>query len=104
MQARYSLSSGLFAFGANTAVALQQALPWPFRSNQLAAKVRSTCAPLHQSGVYWVRHFCSWPMLSNDATRATTPAFAAVVPGLSVLRDVFVNLYHVFSHDQPAGP
>ena len=31
-------------------------------------------------------------MFSNDATRGTTPAFTAVVPGLSVLRDVFVNL------------
>ena len=43
-------------------------------------------------------------MLSNDATRATTPAFTAVVPGLSVLRDVFVNLYYAFPQDQPQGP
>ena len=43
-------------------------------------------------------------MLSNDATRATTPAFAAVVPGLGVLRDVSLNLYYAFPHDQPAGP
>ena len=43
-------------------------------------------------------------MLPNDATRATTPAFAAVVPGLHVLRDVFVNLYYAFPQDQPQGP
>lgn len=43
-------------------------------------------------------------MLSNDATRASTPAFTAVVPGLSVLRDVFVNLYYAFPQDQPQGP
>jgi len=43
-------------------------------------------------------------MLSNDATRASTPAFSAVVPGLSVLRDVFVNLYYAFSPEQPQGP
>lgn len=43
-------------------------------------------------------------MLSNDATRASTPAFTAVVPGLSVLRDVFVNLYYAFPQDQPRGP
>ena len=43
-------------------------------------------------------------MLSNEATRASTPAFTAVVPGLSVLRDVFVNLYYAFSADQPQGP
>ena len=43
-------------------------------------------------------------MLSNDATRANTPAFTAVVPGLSVLRDVFVNLYYAFPEDQPQGP
>lgn len=42
-------------------------------------------------------------MLSNEATRANTPAFSAVVPGLSVLRDVFVNLYFAFSDDQPQG-
>ena len=43
-------------------------------------------------------------MLSNDATRASTPAFSAVVPGLSVLRDVFVNLYYAFPLHQPRGP
>jgi len=43
-------------------------------------------------------------MLSNDATRASTPAFTTVVPGLSVLRDVFVNLYYAFPEDQPQGP
>jgi len=34
-------------------------------------------------------------MLSNHASRASTPAFDVVVPGLHVLRDVFVNLYYV---------
>jgi glyoxylase-like metal-dependent hydrolase (beta-lactamase superfamily II) len=43
-------------------------------------------------------------MLSNEATRADTPAFTSVVPGLSVLRDVFVNLYYAFPEDQPQGP
>ncbi|MDB5235455.1 MAG: hypothetical protein JWR44_2448, partial [Hymenobacter sp.] len=43
-------------------------------------------------------------MLSNEATRADTPAFTSVVPGLSVLRDVFVNLYYAFPQDQPQGP
>ena len=43
-------------------------------------------------------------MLSNDATRASMPAFTAVVPGLNVLRDVFVNLYYAFAEDQPQGP
>jgi glyoxylase-like metal-dependent hydrolase (beta-lactamase superfamily II) len=43
-------------------------------------------------------------MLSNNATRAHTPAFTAVVPGLSVLRDVFVNLYYAFPEDQPTEP
>ena len=43
-------------------------------------------------------------MLSNEANRASTPAFSAVVPGLSALRDVFVNLYFAFPEDQPAGP
>ena len=43
-------------------------------------------------------------MLSNEATRATTPAFTAVVPGLSALRDVFANLYYAFPADQPQGP
>ena len=42
-------------------------------------------------------------MLSNDASRASTPAFSAVVPGLSVLRDVFVNLYDAHPQDQPQG-
>ena len=42
-------------------------------------------------------------MLSNDASRASTPAFTAVVPGLSVLRNVFVNLYYAFPADQPHG-
>ena len=43
-------------------------------------------------------------MFSNDANRASTPAFAAVVPSLSVLRDVFVNRYYAFPQDQPQGP
>ncbi len=43
-------------------------------------------------------------MLSNDATRASTPAFSAVVPGLSALRDVFVNLYYASQPEQPQGP
>jgi glyoxylase-like metal-dependent hydrolase (beta-lactamase superfamily II) len=44
-------------------------------------------------------------MLSNDATRATTPAFTSVVPGLHVLRDVFVNLYYAATvPEQPRGP
>ena len=43
-------------------------------------------------------------MLSNEATRASTPAFTAVVPGLSVLRDVFVNLYYAFPENQSRGP
>ena len=33
-------------------------------------------------------------MLSNHASRASTPAFMPVVLGLHVLRDVFVNLYY----------
>jgi len=49
-------------------------------------------------------YFTRLLMLSNDATRADTPAFTAVVPGLSVLRDVFVNLYYAFPQDQPQGP
>lgn len=43
-------------------------------------------------------------MLSNHASRASTPAFATVVPGLHVLRDVFVNLYYVAADpSQPQG-
>jgi len=34
-------------------------------------------------------------MLSNYASRASTPAFMPVVAGLYVLRNVFVNLYYV---------
>jgi len=43
-------------------------------------------------------------MLSNTASRADTPAFTSVVPGLSVLRDVFVNLYYAFDAAQPEAP
>ena len=43
--------------------------------------------------------FLPHAMLSNDANRTSTPAFTAVVPGLSVLRDVFVNLYYAFPQD-----
>ena len=44
-------------------------------------------------------------MLSNHASRASTPAFDVVVPGLHVLRDVFVNLYYVAADPgQPRGP
>jgi glyoxylase-like metal-dependent hydrolase (beta-lactamase superfamily II) len=44
-------------------------------------------------------------MLSNDASRATTPAFMPVVPGLHALRDVFVNLYYASAvPEQPRGP
>lgn len=45
-------------------------------------------------------------MLSNHATRATTPAFMPVVPGLHVLRNVFVNLYYVAAEpaQAPGGP
>jgi glyoxylase-like metal-dependent hydrolase (beta-lactamase superfamily II) len=44
-------------------------------------------------------------MLSNDASRATTPAFMPVVPGLHALRDVFVNLYYAAAvPEQPHGP
>ncbi|MFD1871417.1 MBL fold metallo-hydrolase [Hymenobacter bucti] len=44
-------------------------------------------------------------MLSNDASRATTPAFMPVVPGLHVLRDVFVNLYYAAAvPEQLLGP
>ncbi len=39
-------------------------------------------------------------MLSNHASRASTPAFGAVVPGLYALRDVFVNLYYVAADPQ----
>ncbi len=41
-------------------------------------------------------------MLSNHASRASTPDFAPVVPGLWVLRDVFVNLYYAAA--EPAQP
>ena len=44
-------------------------------------------------------------MLSNDASRASTPAFMPVVPGLHVLRDAFVNLYYAAAEPaQAAGP
>ncbi|MGI4870129.1 MAG: MBL fold metallo-hydrolase [Janthinobacterium lividum] len=44
-------------------------------------------------------------MLSNHASRASTPAFDEVVPGLHVLRDVFVNLYYAAATPgSPAGP
>lgn len=44
-------------------------------------------------------------MLSNDASRASTPAFMPVVPGLHVLRDVFVNLYYAAAvPEQLHGP
>ena len=41
-------------------------------------------------------------MLSNHASRASTPAFMPVVPGLHVLRTVFVNLYYAAA--DPAQP
>ncbi len=44
-------------------------------------------------------------MLSNYASRASTSAFALVVPGLYALRDVFVNLYFAAAvPTQPQGP
>lgn len=43
-------------------------------------------------------------MLSNHASRASTPAFDEVVPGLHVLRDVFVNLYYVAVNGGPNRP
>ncbi|OGX91466.1 MBL fold metallo-hydrolase [Hymenobacter coccineus] len=44
-------------------------------------------------------------MLSNHASRASTPDFMPVVPGLWVLRDVFVNLYYAaVAPAQPPGP
>ncbi len=44
-------------------------------------------------------------MLSNHASRASTPAFMPVLPGLHVLRDVFVNLYYAAAvPEQPLGP
>lgn len=44
-------------------------------------------------------------MLSNHASRASTPAFMPVVPGLHVLRNVFVNLYYAAADpEQPHGP
>ena len=43
-------------------------------------------------------------MLSNHASRASTPAFLPVVPGLHALRDVFVNLYYAAAvPEQPHG-
>ena len=39
-------------------------------------------------------------MLSNHASRASTPAFMPVVPGLHALRDVFVNLYYVAANTE----
>ena len=43
-------------------------------------------------------------MMSNHASRASTPAFMAVAPGLHALRDVFVNLYYVAADpDCPGG-
>jgi glyoxylase-like metal-dependent hydrolase (beta-lactamase superfamily II) len=43
-------------------------------------------------------------MLSNHASRASTPAFMPVVAGLHVLRNVFVNLYYVAADPgQPTG-
>jgi glyoxylase-like metal-dependent hydrolase (beta-lactamase superfamily II) len=43
-------------------------------------------------------------MLSNHASRASTPAFMPVVPGLHVLRNVFVNLYYAAADpEQPHG-
>jgi len=41
-------------------------------------------------------------MISNHASRASTPAFMAVAPGLHALRDVFVNLYYATA--DPARP
>ena len=44
-------------------------------------------------------------MLSNHASRASTPDSMPVVPGLWVLRDVFVNLYYAaVAPAQPQGP
>ena len=43
-------------------------------------------------------------MISNHASRASTPAFMAVAPGLHALRDVFVNLYYAAADPaQPGG-
>ncbi|MBC6612250.1 MBL fold metallo-hydrolase [Hymenobacter sp. BT507] len=39
-------------------------------------------------------------MLSNDATRATTPALQAVAPGVTGWRNIFVNLYYVWPQEQ----
>ena len=41
-------------------------------------------------------------MLSNHASRASTPAFMPVVAGLHVLRNVFVNLY--YAEAEPGQP
>jgi glyoxylase-like metal-dependent hydrolase (beta-lactamase superfamily II) len=43
-------------------------------------------------------------MLSNHASRASTPAFYEVVPGLHALRDVFANLYYVAATPGPSQP
>ena len=44
-------------------------------------------------------------MLSNHASRASTPAFMPVVAGLHVLRNVFVNLYYAAADpSQEQGP
>jgi len=44
-------------------------------------------------------------MLSNHASRASTPACYEVVPGLHALRNVFVNLYYVaVAPGQPRSP
>ena len=41
-------------------------------------------------------------MLSNHATRATTPALQPIVPGVTGWRNVFVNLYYVWPAEQEA--
>ena len=42
-------------------------------------------------------------MISNHASRASTPAFMAVAPGLHALRDVFVNLYYAAANPAQSG-
>jgi glyoxylase-like metal-dependent hydrolase (beta-lactamase superfamily II) len=42
-------------------------------------------------------------MLSNHATRATTPALQSIVPGVTGWRNVFVNLYYVWPAEQQAA-
>jgi len=42
-------------------------------------------------------------MISNHASRASTPAFMAVAPGLHALRDVFVNLYYATADPSRPG-